>query len=169
MTTQDGSSLAQGQVHMAVQEKKHRADRRFVERMLNKYFVPLLEKRGYPVGGGRFKFLDKAQEISVQETVILSDILPIPQSYLYEKYNIPRPEGDEAIARKEQHPSFVLPPEQDDPDGPEGKAAAIRNNDRGWLLRLWDFSREPRKPGRQMAKPAFASVTTRCGTGSSTG
>lgn len=66
MTTQDGSSLAQGQVHMAVQEKKHRADRRFVERMLNKYFVPLLEKRGYPAGGGRFKFLDKAQEISVE-------------------------------------------------------------------------------------------------------
>lgn len=139
MTTQDGSSLAQGQVHMAVQEKKHRADRRFVERMLNKYFVPLLEKRGYPVGGGRFKFLDKAQEISVQETVILSDILPIPQSYLYEKYNIPQPEGNEAIARKEQHPQFVLPPDPNDPDGPEGKAAAIRNNDRSWLLRLWDF------------------------------
>lgn len=139
MTTQDGSSLAQGQVHMAVQEKKHRADRRFVERMLNKYFVPLLEKRGYPVGGGRFKFLDKAQEITVQETVLLSDILPIPQSYLYEKYNIPQPEGDEAIARKEQHPQFVLPPDSNDPDDPEGKAAAIQNNDRNWLLRLWDF------------------------------
>lgn len=130
MTTQDGSSLAQGQVHMAVQEKKHRADRRFVERMLNKYFVPLLEKRGYPVGGGRFKFLDKAQEISVQETVILSDILPIPQSYLYEKYNIPQPEGDEAIARKEQHPQFVLPPEED---------LDIMNQDRAWYARLWDF------------------------------
>lgn len=136
MTTQDGSSLAQGQVHMAVQEKKHRADRRFVERMLNKYFVPLLEKRGYPVSGGRFKFLDKAQEITVQETVMLSDILPIPQSYLYEKYNIPQPEGDEAIARKEQKPQFVLPPddEPDDPTSPD-----IKNQDHKWYNRLLRF------------------------------
>lgn len=145
MTTQDGSSLAQGQVHMAVQEKKHRADRRFVERMLNKYLVPLLEKRGYPVSGGKFKFLDKAQEITVQETVLLSDILPIPQSYLYDKYNIPQPEGDEAIARKEQHPQFVPPPDTDDPDEPKepgepkDKAKDIQNNDRSWLLRLMDF------------------------------
>lgn len=141
MTTQDGSSLAQGQVHMAVQEKKHRADRRFVERMLNKYFVPLLEKRGYPVAGGKFKFLDKAQEISVQETVQLSEILPIPQAYLYDKYNIPQPEGDEAIARREQQPQFVLPPdnEPDDPDDPEEKKPDIKNQDRKWYSRLWDF------------------------------
>lgn len=143
MTTQDGSSLAQGQVHLAVQEKKHRADRRFVARMLNKYFVPLLEKRGYPVTGGKFKFLDKAQEISVQDTVQLADILPIPQSYLYEKYNIPMPEGDEAIARREQQPQLLLPPEDnpDDPDTrePGEKKPDIKNRDRSWYLRLWDF------------------------------
>ena len=138
MTTQDGSSLAQGQVHMAVQEKKHRADRRFVERMLNKYFVPLLEKRGYPVAGGKFKFLDKAQEISVQETVQLSEILPIPQSYLYDKYNIPLPEGDEPIARREQQPQYVLP-EEDKTTDPDGKEPDIKNQDRKWYIRLWDF------------------------------
>ena len=142
MTTQDGSSLAQGQVHLAVQEKKHRADRRFVERMLNKYFVPLLEKRGYPVRNGKFKFLDKAQEISVSETILLSEILPIPQSYLYDKYNIPLPEGDEAIARKEQQPQFVLPPEEeepDDPDDPKDIKPDVKNRDRTWYARLWDF------------------------------
>ncbi|WP_270621242.1 phage portal protein family protein [Parabacteroides merdae] len=148
MTTQDGSSLAQGQVHLAVQEKKHRADRRFVERMLNKYFVPLLEKRGYPVGNGKFKFLDKAQEISVSETIMLSEILPIPQSYLYDKYNIPLPEGDEAIARKEQQPQFVLPPEEeepDDPDDPKDIKPDVKNRDRTWYARLWDFfARAPR-------------------------
>ena len=139
MTTQDGSSLAQGQVHLTVQEKKHRADRRFVERMLNKYFVPLLEKRGYPVGNGKFKFLDKAQEISVSETIMLSEILPIPQSYLYDKYNIPLPEGDEAIARKEQQPQFVLPPEEEEPDDPKDIKPDVKNRDRTWYARLWDF------------------------------
>ncbi|WP_099465854.1 phage portal protein family protein [Parabacteroides provencensis] len=144
MTTQDGSSLSQSQVHMEVQEKKHRADRRFVERMLNKFFVPLLEKRGYPVSGGKFKFLDKAQEITVAETVQLADILPIPQSYLYDKYNIPLPEGDEPIARKEQQPQLILPPDDDpdnpaDPDGQKDKKPDIKNHDRSWYLRLWDF------------------------------
>ena len=105
MTTQDGSSLAQGQVHLAVQEKKHRADRRFVERMLNKYFVPLLEKRGYPVGNGKFKFLDKAQEISVSETIMLSEILPIPQSYLYDKYNIHFRKGTKLLPGKSNNPN----------------------------------------------------------------
>lgn len=138
MTTLDGSSLSQSKVHLEVQEKKHRADRRFVERMLNKYLVPLLENRGYPVAGGKFKFLDKAQEITVDETVKLSDILPIPQSYLYDKYNIPQPEGDEAIARCEQQPRLVLPPE-DYPDNTKKEKVDIKNHDNKWYIRLWDF------------------------------
>lgn len=141
MTTQDGSSLSQSKVHMEVQEKKHRADRRFVERMLNKYLVPLLENRGYPVTGGKFKFLDKAQEITVDETVQLSDILPIPQSYLYDKYNIPQPEGDEAIARREQQSQLILPPDEEPDDSGDTKEekADIKNRDRKWYIRLWDF------------------------------
>lgn len=130
MTTQNGSSLSQSQVHLEVQEKKHRADRRFVERMLNKYFVPLLVNRGYPAAGGKFKFLDKAQEISVDETVKLAKILPIPQSYLYDKYNIPTPEGDEAIAGESKPDPEALPPEPTEP---------ITHKDRSWYLRLWDF------------------------------
>lgn len=147
MTTQDGSSRSQSQVHMEVQEKKHRADRRFVERMLNKYMVPLLEKRGYPVAGGKFKFLDKAQEITVDETVQLSNILPIPQSYLYDKYNIPQPEGDEPLARAVSQPSLVDMESEDDPeDDPDDKQPDkkeskkdIKNSDRNWWQRFTDF------------------------------
>ena len=149
MTTQNGSSFSQSQVHMEVQEKKHRADRRFVERMLNKFFVPLLENRGYPVGGGKFKFLDKAQEISVEETVKLSDILPIPQSYLYDKYNIPVPEGDEAIAgeTKPEPKPDPLPPDSKEPTEP------IANKDRSWYLRLWDFFAAAPQDGAFTGKP----------------
>lgn len=144
MTTQDGSSLSQSQVHLAVQEKKHRADRRFVERMLNKYFVPLLEKRGYPVAGGKFKFLDKAQEITVDETIQLSNILPIPQSYLYDKYNIPQPEGDEPVAQRVAQPLPIdMPPEDD----PEDEPKDIKNSDRGWWQRFTDFFAEAPRAG----------------------
>ena len=153
MTTQDGSSLAQGKVHLAVQEKKHRADRRYVQRMLNKYLAPLLEKRDYPVKGGKFKFLDKAQELTVSDTVQLSDILPIPQKYLYDKYNIPEPQKGEAVAQRHAQPSpFDVPEmekeEEEEKKGEkkekldkqvEAKPTAIKNRDRNFLLRLWDF------------------------------
>lgn len=142
MTTQDGSSLAQGQVHLAVQEKKHRADRRFVERMLNKHFVPLLENRGYPVRGGKFKFLDKAQELTVADTIQLSGILPIPQSYLYNKYNIPMPEGDEPVAGREPDPlQIALAAEDatDDPSDPDDREKEIKNEDRSWWQSVKNF------------------------------
>lgn len=134
MTTQDGSSLSQSQVHMEVQEKKHRADRRFVERMLNKHLVPLLESRGYPVAGGKFKFLDKAQEITVDETVSLSRILPIPRTYLYDKYNIPRPEEGEEVAGEQPPAASDIPPA-----GLEEPETDIKNDDRRWYRRWLDF------------------------------
>lgn len=80
-------------VHLEVQEKKHRSDRRFVIRMLNKYLVPLLESRGYPVHGGKFSFVDKKDELTVSDLKTLSTMIPIPRSYGYEKYGHPRTEG----------------------------------------------------------------------------
>ena len=91
MTTKDGASLSQSKVHLEVQEKKHRSDRRFVIRMLNKYLVPLLESRGYPVHGGKFSFVDKKDELTVSDLKTLSTMIPIPRSYGYEKYGIPEP------------------------------------------------------------------------------
>ena len=97
MTTKDGASLSQSKVHMEVQEKKHRSDRRFVIRMLNKYLVPLLESRGYPVHGGKFSFVDKKDEITVSDLKTLSTMIPIPQTYGYEKYGIPKPQNGEPV------------------------------------------------------------------------
>ena len=168
MTTQDGSSLSQSKVHLEVQEKKHRADRRYVERMLNKLFLPLLEKRGYPVTGGKFRFLDKAQEITVDETVQLVKILPIPQSYLYEKYNIPQPKGSEAIAGE------IKEPEKDpgkeptkepgkDPAKPD-KEKDVKNDDRNFLIRLFDFfvsARQDRATGEARIKLNDDSLDSR--------
>lgn len=110
MTTKDGASLSQSKVHMEVQEKKHRSDRRFVIRMLNKYLIPLLESRGYPVHGGKFSFVDKKDEITVNDLKTLSTMIPIPQTYGYEKYGIPEP--------KEGEPVFLSTPNQtlEEPD-----------------------------------------------------
>ena len=143
MTTVDGSSLAQGQIHMEVAEKKHRADRRFVQRMLNRHFVPLLIDRGYPITGGSFKFLDNKEELEVNEIVSLSKVIPIPQSYLHEKYNIPLPDGDEPIAGQQQQQSQQGTTKKTEPDDetepeeePEGNEA---DDTRTWHKKLYDF------------------------------
>lgn len=185
MTTVDGSSLAQGQVHMAVQEKKHRADRRFVERMLNRYFVPMLIRRGYPITGGKFRYMDAKRELEVPEIVQLSDILPIPQSYLHEKYNIPLPEPGEPIARRQAQPLFGVPegdsegdetdeetaPDKDKADAPvpdkkasEGDAPTsgkVKHADRGNLFsRVLDFFVPARSSGRATSNILTLSEAT---------
>lgn len=107
LTTVQGENGARslGEVHKEVEEGKNRSDMRFVQRVLNNRVLPMLEARGYPVSGGKFVFPQSAEQLSVSDIVQLSDILPIPQSYLHEKYSIPVPENDEPIARR-QAPTF---------------------------------------------------------------
>lgn len=114
MTTRDGASLSQSKVHMEVQEKKHRSDRRFVIRMLNKYLVPLLESRGYPVHGGKFSFVDKKDEITVNDLKALSTMIPIPQTYAYEKYGIPEPKEGEPVFLSTPSPTPEEPDNESD-------------------------------------------------------
>lgn len=160
MTTQSGASLSQSQVHLAVQEKKHRSDRRFVIRQLNKYFVPLLEKRGYPVSGGQFTFVDKKDEISITDLKTLSGILPIPRKWAYEKYGIPEPQNDEPIleaiqpepqasapsvpsdpSRKTQEPAEPKKDPDTDDDPP------VRNSDSLWKRIVRFFAEAPTGAG----------------------
>src|SRR5699024_7459102 len=53
--------------------------------------------RGYPVHGGKFSFVDKKDEITVNDLKTLSTMIPIPRSYGYEKYGIPEPKDGEEI------------------------------------------------------------------------
>lgn len=107
LTTVQGENGARslGEVHKEVEEGKNRSDMRFVQRVLNNRVLPMLEARGYPVSGGKFVLPQSAEQLSVSDIVQLSDILPIPQSYLHEKYSIPIPDNDEPIARR-QAPTF---------------------------------------------------------------
>lgn len=109
------------------------------------------------------------------EIIQLSDILPIPQSYLHEKYNIPLPEPGEPIARRQAQPLFSVPEgdneeeETDEEAAPdEGKADApesdkktaeedaptsrkVKHADRdrsNFFARLFDFFVPARSYGR---------------------
>lgn len=96
MTTLDGASRAQGEVHLEVQTEKHKADKRFVARILNTQLITLLAKRGYNVEGGEFSFNEKDKALSLTERIAiderLNNLIEVPEYYFYETYGIPMPE-----------------------------------------------------------------------------
>ncbi|HLW09765.1 MAG TPA: DUF935 family protein [Fermentimonas sp.] len=104
LTTIQGDKGARslGEVHQKVEGSKNRADMRYVQRVLNQYVLPLFERYGLPVKGGKFIFPEASEQLKVSEIISLSKILPIPQSYLYDKYSIPAPTGEEPVAGSKQ-------------------------------------------------------------------
>lgn len=159
MTTVQGEKGARslGEVHKEVEESKHKSDLQHVQRILNTYVLPLLEARGYPVGGGKFVFPKAAEPLTVSDLVSLSSVIKIPTRYLYDKYGIPVPKDGEEIAQRQAQPAPVDIEGNDDPEDEPGdnskagkttppdkkskspKADPVKNNDRNFLLRLYDF------------------------------
>jgi hypothetical protein len=107
MTTTEArsSGYAQAKVQASEEDELHVADREFVLRVLNEKIVPYLERIGYPARGGSFDFVESetlsdAQRIDV--VTKLSQLIPIPESYLYDRFRVPRPSAeDPPIQRRE--------------------------------------------------------------------
>ena len=137
MTTLDGSSRSQGEVHLEVQENKHKADRRFVQRVLNRLLLPRLEKRGYPVKDGYFYFPEAGENISLKDRILidkeLAAMIGVPKKYLHETYGIPVAEQGEEVVRLNPQPAPLPDEEEDDPE-PDGQQAAAN-----LVTRLRDF------------------------------
>lgn len=122
LTTVQGDKGARslGEVHKEVEEGKHISDLRYVQRVLNTYLLPLLEARGYKTAGGKFVFPKATEPLTVQELVMLTDIVDIPQSYIYERFSIPAAQEGEKIARRQQQmPNYEIEGEINNSD--EGK------------------------------------------------
>lgn len=144
LTTVQGENGARslGEVHKEVEEGKNRTDMRFVQRILNTMLMPMLEARGYPVSGGRFVFPKAAEALTVTDIVQLSEIMPIPQSYLHQKYSIPTPQDGEPIARRQPatfEPTDIEPPTDSALPGDDEPKQPIKNRDRNIWARLMDF------------------------------
>lgn len=137
----DTGARSTAEVHKAVEQDKNKADMRMCQRVLNRFVLPLLEKRGYPVTGGMFVFPEAAQELKVSDIVQLSDILEIPASFLHDKYSIPKPEKGEPLARKQS----IQPQEPPTNKLPEKtKGTKLSEKDKNWIQRLFSFSYSPR-------------------------
>ena len=112
MTTLNGSSRSQAEVHQDTQQDINKSDRRFIQRNLNKWLVPLLIKRGYDAAGGFFVFPDQAESLTTTQRLDMAIKLkndakvPVSDDYFYEISGIPKPEGKQP----KQEPPKIDPP-----------------------------------------------------------
>ncbi|HMQ77127.1 MAG TPA: DUF935 family protein [Flavobacteriales bacterium] len=131
MTTDQGSSRSQGEVHKEVEQDITLADMRRVEFLLNWELRPRLIKLGYPLQGGEFQF-DQTRNLPL-ETRIDLDIKvaqqlggQVPDRYWYDTYGVPMPgkgdtvkgraPGDEPDTPPDAPPATKPEPEPEDED-----------------------------------------------------
>lgn len=113
MTTTQGSSRAQSETHKDVEEDTNKADRRFVQKILNTELLPRLEKRGFPVKGGWFTFPDAGETIPMKDQIAIHDAfqnklgLIIDPDFLYDHYGVPKPK--DGILKKEDPARDPIP------------------------------------------------------------
>ncbi|MFA5450605.1 MAG: DUF935 family protein, partial [Dehalococcoidales bacterium] len=176
MTTSDGSSRSQAEVHQDTEEGIAQSDRRYVQRMLNKYLVPLLVKRGYPVKGGFFLFPDQGEDISTKDRLDMAfrmrgEGIPVDDDYFYEITGIPKAEQSDPKEKKEGKAK-----NDDDSDDPEGtddppkekketepakKETTLSEGDKNWFLKLLDgfFAYAPTKEERGYKRSLWTRLT----------
>ena len=152
MTTLNGSSRSQSEVHQDVEDEVNRQDLRFVQRVLNKQLIPILEARGYKVNGGRFVFPKALTELTPDQLVSMSEIIDIPAYYIHERFGIPEPADGDVIAGKkpvttpDKNPTAdAQPPAQDPPPAPGKKPAAkLSDKQKNWIRQGIDFFADAR-------------------------
>lgn len=124
MTSDDGSSLSQAQVHNEVRLDILAADARALARTINRDLVrpwvdlnwgpqPAYPRIEYPVEWPE----DLAALAQAVET--LAPMMPIPASWVRTKWNIPEPDGDE--------PVLVAPTRSPEPGEPAPPAGAVQH------------------------------------------
>jgi phage gp29-like protein len=127
MTTEGGSSYSQSKVHMEVQQSIHQADRRFVEKILNEKFLPILKVQGFTFpDGAKFQAVDEEESQTKKERLemdlrIHKEVANLPLSYFAEEYNVPIDKNAEPIQppekKKEKEKEKEKEELADDPSG----------------------------------------------------
>lgn len=109
LTTEQGAigSQALGSVHLQVEEQKHLFDKQFILSILNTSFRSILTRFGFNLKQGSFFFASPEKDWSKLQTkwqVIygLSALIPISDDYLYEEFDIPKPDNYQELKEQEQ-------------------------------------------------------------------
>lgn len=119
MTTDNGSSRSQGEVHKQVEEDINLADLIEMEYLLNWELSDKLRQIGYTVPDGRF-FYPQMQDIPLEKRIEidikLADKIEIAEEYWYNTYGIPRPgSGPIALPQRTETGNDEDPDDDNDP------------------------------------------------------
>ena len=132
MTTEDGSSKAQGQVHMMVEESLHKKDRRNVRRILNKQVKQALMNLGYPISeDGKFGVREE-NKLSIKERIEILNMVksntPVSDDEYYTTSGVPKPDNYDELKKQANKPTDPVPP-TDPASGnkPNGKKEVVPN------------------------------------------
>lgn len=147
MTTKDGSSYSQSEVHENTEDDIHKADRRFVQRVLNEKVLPILEKRGYPVKGGWFSFPEKEKALSKKEQLEIAVEVDdrteegVDPDYWFENFALPKGKGKKLNINTEKESAEIT--EDKKPEAKDKEVAKkekkVMLSDRGFWKKLGDF------------------------------
>lgn len=112
MTTGDGSSRSQAEVHKEEQNELFADDLQDVESVLNEKLPEWLRYYGVEVPEGVVFKLKAEKQMPLKERIEidtkLSELIPLSKKYLYERYGLPMPESpDDAVSGKKPLPGFL--------------------------------------------------------------
>lgn len=144
MTTKDGSSYSQGKVHSDTENDINKSDRRYVQRVLNELVLPKLEKRGYPVKGGWFSFVEKEKALTKKEQLEIAISVDdrteygIDEAYWYENFGLPKGSIKKQPEQKEPE-QMEEDPGQEKAQEPEQKTTGTKTKKiQAQELSLWN-------------------------------
>lgn len=86
MTTTNGSSRSQAEVHNEQQKMIFKADKNMIENYLNELVLPILQRNGL-VPSGYFGY-DNKENLDITDIIALSQSYNIPATYFSDKYGI---------------------------------------------------------------------------------
>lgn len=109
MTSENGSSRSQAEVHEREQQQVTQEDMIFVHHVLNWDLKEKLIALGYPISmRGGFEF-DQTEKIPILDQlkidIALNGVIDIPPAYFYEKYGIPTPTASAQTKQPDTKPS----------------------------------------------------------------
>ncbi len=138
MTTDDGASRSQGQIHKAVEEEILVGDMIKMEYLLNWKLKKKLVSIGYPLAEGNFSFPETSEiplEKRIDIDMKLARLIDMDEEYFYKTYGVVRPKDGSNPVRLST--SFATPSsdpvsseENKQPDDPEEKGTAPKKGEK---------------------------------------
>jgi phage gp29-like protein len=139
MTTDDGSSKAQGEVHLKVEGSLNKKDRRRARRILNQNLIPILANMGYPVANGKFDVKEDNTLTTKERLEILNLVdakTPVADDEYYTTSGVPKPDNYDELKKEKQ--ALAPPPfpqdrvEKGAPVGKDTKASGSKKIKLSW-------------------------------------